>query len=53
MACRAWCWTSLILAASFLTTGFPQTFGQTSPPASQERVKESASQVRWEFDAGA
>ena len=53
MAYRAWCWTSLILAASFLTTGIPQTLGQTSLPASQQSVKESMSQVRWEFDAGA
>lgn len=53
MAYRAWCWASLILAASFLPVGFPQTFGQTSPAASQQSVKESGPQVRWEFDAGA
>jgi len=53
MAYRAWCWTSLILAASFLTTGFPQVSGQTPTPASQQGVKESGPQIRWEFDAGA
>jgi hypothetical protein len=52
MAYRAWCWTSLIMAASLVTTGFPQISGQTSTPASQERVKASGPQVRWEFDAG-